>query len=153
MSGWPVWLASASLRDRRGQIRSALGWDEPTAAAVSATLDTLLAGVGDPAHEREFVMCVTLCRHRALTEAEFAQLPAWWHEADAVDIAGGPVAVRWSRGVPATPAIEPCTNPGRERVGDPIGGLYLPEDCGQCEPCRARASCRSLAGAAVSRPW
>jgi len=117
---------------------------------VSEGLDVLLGGVGDSEHEREFRMCITLCRHRALTDTEYEALPDWWHVADAVDIAGGPVEVRWSRNVPETPAIQPCVAPGKIKIGD---GLWLPEDCGECEPCRARATCHSLAGAAVRRPW
>lgn len=150
MGGWPVWLASASLRDRHGRIHPAKDWDEPTTQRVSDGLTVLLDGVGDDDHEREFRMCITLCRHRALTDAEFAALPEWWHAADAVDIAGGPVEVRWSHNVPDTPATQPCVAPGKIALGD---GLWLPEDCGECEPCCARASCHSLAGAAVARPW
>lgn len=150
MGGWPVWLASASLRDRNGKIRPAKDWDEATSQRVSETLDVLLDGVGDADHEREFSMCITICRHRAVTDDEFAALPDWWHEADAVDIAGGPVKVRWSKNVPETPATQPCVQPGKQYVSD---GLWLPEDCGECEPCRARATCRTLTSAEIKRPW
>lgn len=150
MGGWPVWLASASLRDRYGKIRPAKDWDDETTARVSETLDVCLDGVGDPEHEREFRMCITLCRHRAVTDAEFEALPEWWHQADAVDIAGGPVQVRWVKNVPETPAGQPCENPGKQYIGD---GLWFPEDCGLCGPCRARASCRTLAASEIRRPW
>ena len=69
MDGWPVWLASASLVNRHGSTFGAKDWDEPTTERVSASLDVLLDGIGDPDHQREFVMCITLCRHRALTQA------------------------------------------------------------------------------------
>ncbi len=150
MSGWPVWLASASLRDRHGTIRPAKDWDPETTARVSATLDVALEGVGDADHEREFRMCITLCRHRALTQEEFEQLPDWWHEADAVDLAGGPVEVLWSRNVPETAGTQPCEHPDKQHIG---GGLWLPFDCGQCSPCRARAEVRSMPGAKITRPW
>lgn len=150
MGGWPVWLASASLRDPYGRVRPAKDWDEDTTASVSEGLDAILSGVGDPDHEREFVMCVTLCRHRALTDDEYARLPGWWHEADAVDIAGGPVRVRWTKGVPRTPATEPCEHPGKAPLS---GSLWLPVDCGTCPSCIARATCRTRAGADVVRPW
>ncbi len=151
MGGWPVWLASASLHDKTGRTRPAKDWDAPTTARVSETISVLLDGVGDEEHEREFRMCVTLCRHRALTDAEFEALPGWWHEADAVDIAGGPVEVLWSRNVPSTPGTEPCVNPGKERL--PGGRLWLPVDCGACAPCQARAEVRDLRAADIRRPW
>lgn len=145
-----MWLASASLRDRHGRIRPAKDWDPETTARVSESLTACLDGIGDPEHEREFRMCITLCRHRALTDDEFAALPPWWHEADAIDIAGGPVEVLWVRNVPETPATQPCVAPGKTYISD---GLWLPEDCGKCEPCRARATCRSLSATEIRRPW
>ncbi len=108
---------------------------------MSAGLDVLMAGVGDVDRQREFRMCITLCRHRALTQGEFDALPVWWHEAPPYDIAGGPVEVRWHRGVPESPSTKPCANPHRERVGSPVERLWLPMDCGACESCLARASC------------
>jgi hypothetical protein len=150
MSGWPVWLASASLRDRHGRIRPAKDWDAATTAKVSATLDVVLDGVGDDEHEREFRMCITLCRHRALTQDEFDGLPDWWHKAPAHDLAGGPVEVLWSKNVPETPGTQPCHKPTRQHVGP---GLWLPLDCGECPPCEARASARSLPGMKIRRPW
>lgn len=151
MGGWPVWLASASLRDRSGNIRPAKDWNEDTVVRVSESLDVCLDGVGDPNHEREFRMCITLCRHRALTQDEFDRLPEWWHEHPAVDLAGGPVEVLWSKNVPETPGTMPCHNPGRDHISP---GLWLPTDCGVCPPCRARAEVRSIPGGIkVTRPW
>lgn len=145
-----MWLASASLRDRHGKIRPAKDWDRDTIERVSQTLDIALNGVGDVEHEREFRMCITLCRHRALTQDEYDQLPEWWHEADAVDLAGGPVEVLWSKNVPETQGTLPCHNPTREHISP---GLWLPFDCGECPPCKARAEVRSLPGAKITRPW
>jgi hypothetical protein len=150
MGGWPVWLASASLHDRRGRIHPAKDWDEDTIKRVSQSLDVLLDGVGDDDHEREFRMCITLCRHRALTKEEFDRLPEWWHEADAVDLAGGPVEILWSKNVPETVGVQPCAAPVKQSIGD---GLWFPLDCGQCPSCRARSEVRSLAGTKVVCPW
>jgi hypothetical protein len=151
MNGWPVWLASASLRDRHGNIVSALKWSRDTTRRVSDSLDILLDGTGDPKHEREFRMCITLCRHRALSQAEYDALPDWFHEADAVDIAGGPVEVLWRRGLDNTPGTQPCANPTRRPIGIP--GLWFPEDCGKCVSCRARDEVRNMPGGRMVRPW
>lgn len=91
MGGWPVWLASASLRDRHGKIRPAKDWD-------TATLGEVL----------------------------------------------------WAKNVPESVGCEPCHNPGRTRIS---AGLWLPEDCGQCPPCLARASVRTRTSAEIRRPW
>lgn len=136
MSGWPVWLASASLRNRQGRTVTTGRWTPEQFATMEAGLDTLLAGVGDPEREREFRMNVTLCRHRALTQAEHDALPPEWHAQPAVDIAGGPVETLWSHGVPDTVATRPCENPVRV----PLGDTWFPGDCGECDPCRARAA-------------
>lgn len=125
-------------------------WDEATTDRISATLDTLLDGVGDPDHQREFVMCITLCRHRALTDDEYAALPAWWHETTAVDVAGAPLRVRWNRGIPDTPSTQPCANPGRVRVSET---LWLPQECGLGDSCQARECAAAQAGCAIRRPW
>ncbi len=138
MDGWPVWLASASLRDRNGRIVSTERWSPETFDRVSAGLDVVLDGVGDVDRQREFRMCITLCRHRALTPEERAALPDWWEAAPPVDIAGGPVEVRWHRGIDERPSTQPCTNPRKELIGS---GLWLPIDCGQCGPCLARTAC------------
>lgn len=97
-----------------------------------------LRGVGDDSKERLFRMNVTLCMHRACTEAEVAGLPAWWHEALS-GMAGGPVEVLWSKNVTDSPSSAPCENP--EHVPSMCGrpDLWIPCDCGQCAPCKARA--------------
>ena len=140
MDGWPVWLASLSIRDRHGQIVPTGRWEGFTMPRAQASIDTLLDGVGDPAHERSFRMCVTLCRHRALTTEEADHLPEDWWTTPARDLAGGPVEVLWSVGVPETPSTQPCANPTKVPMGP---GLYFPDDCGACETCAARATCRS----------
>lgn len=151
MDGWPVWLASASLRNRLGRIVPTGTWDADRRAYVSATLDVLLGGLGDPEREREFRMNVTLCRHRALTPAEHDALPTEWHDNPAMDIAGGPVEVLWYRGVPEASSTQPCRRPTKVPTpsGDPR--LWLPGDCGECPPCRARESARATVACACQR--
>lgn len=106
-------------------------------------LDQVLAGAGNPARERVFRMCITLCMHRAVREDELTQIPAWWHEADAVDIAGGPLEVLESRGVPDLPSAMPCYSPGRHPFTRKRPDLWIPVDCGACPPCIARKAVRT----------
>lgn len=105
--------------------------------AGEAMLTQLLGPVGDPSRERSFRMCITLCRHRAVTPAEIEGLPQWWRDAPAVHLAGGGLEVLWRRGIEDGPSVLPCEDYGRDELG---GGLFLPVDCGKCEPCRARAA-------------
>lgn len=145
MNGWPVWLASASLRDRRGRVRATGTWGPSTMAYVSASLSVLLDGIGDDTREREFRMNVTLCRHRALTPAEHEALPEWWHQAPATDLAGGPIEVLWHSNIPHVPSCDPCENPSKVVTNPRRPDLWLPYDCGSCGPCLARAACHTLA--------
>jgi hypothetical protein len=140
MDGWPVWLASLSLRDRHGKIVPTETWSAERMAACQASIDTLLDGLGDPAYERSFRMCVTLCRHRALTADEADQLPDEWWTQPARDLAGGPIEVLWSRGLPETLSTEPCANPTKVLLAP---GCFFPKDCGVCPSCEARKACRS----------
>lgn len=133
-----MWLASISLRDRFGKIIPTENWDDRMRATMESLLDRLLEGVGDPLRERQIRMCITMCRHRAITQREFERLPQWWHDAPAVDLAGGPLEVMWHKGIPETLSTQPCVNPTKEPFG---GGLYLPVDCGECPSCRAREAC------------
>lgn len=104
-----------------------------------------LGGIGDQSRERFFRMCITACLHRGIRDDELRLIPAWWHDAEAVDIAGGPVEVLWSKGVPEIASAMPCHNPGK-RLLDPFRpDLWFPVDCGECEPCVARANVRSCA--------
>jgi hypothetical protein len=143
MDGWPVWLASMSRRDRFGRIVPTEKWSSAQMADAEDQLSTLLEGVGDPLRERCFRMCITLCRHRALSVAEHGSLPAEWHAAPAVDLAGAPVELLWSKGIPTSLAAQPCWFPERVRVGDPLAGLYVPMDCGACDTCKARLKVRT----------
>lgn len=149
MDGRPVWLASVS---RRHPVTDAI---IPTGEWVARPallnkggriLKEVLSGVGDRGFERLFRMNITLCLHRAMTEEEVAGLPAWWHDAPAVGIAGPAVEVLRSRGASGRPAQQPCEDPIRtlpQRGWDPR--LWIPEGCGECGPCRDRTRAREEA--------
>jgi hypothetical protein len=100
-----------------------------------------LGGIGDQTRERFFRMCITACLHRGIRPDELASIPKWWHDAEAIDIAGGPVEVLWQKGVPEIPSAMPCHNPGRQIIGTRLD-LWVPVDCGECEPCIARQNVR-----------
>src|SRR5438105_6692773 len=105
MSGWPVWLASMSKRNRFGQIVGAEHWcREPEAYRL---LCKGLIGRGDQGRERLFRMNVTLCLHRAATAEEIRPLPQSWKD-DLSGMAGGPVEILWSKGVPVPESCKPC---------------------------------------------
>lgn len=135
-----MWLASLSLRDKHGKVVGAEYWDDRQLAYAQHLLtDVLLAGVGDPERERMFRMCITLCLHRGVRADELAQIPEWWHTAESVDLAGGPLHIYYARGVPDVESAKPCHAPRKAHAFPGRRDLYLPEDCGQCPPCRARA--------------
>lgn len=143
MDGRPVWLASASWRDSRGQIVATGNWSKSRRLLIEEVLrEQVLAGVGDESAERVFRMNVTLCIHRALTEEEEAGLGPAFCDAEAIHIAGGPIEIL-SETVPNRPSTQPCENP-EHKVIDPLRlDLWFPYDCGECEPCRARAKIAS----------
>jgi hypothetical protein len=144
MDGWPVWLASISRRNPiTGSLVATGDWTGAQMAEIEAMMDTLLDGVGDASRERCFRMCITLCRHRAISGAEHMGLPKEWHEAPAVDLAGAPVELLWTKGIPDRPAAQPCHNPRRQPIGNPFDGLYVPVDCEECETCQARMMVRA----------
>jgi hypothetical protein len=99
-----------------------------------------LKGVGDPKRERLFRMNVTLCLHRVTTDAEAEYLRVLtFGEADG--LAGGPVEVIWSRGLALSDSCRPCEHPGRMLPDPRRPDLWIPTDCAECGPCRARAAC------------
>lgn len=142
MQGRPVWLASISRRSRNGRVVSALKLPRRLVDEAVKILERVLHGVGDTTRERTFQMCITTCMHRALTDEEIAKLPEGWMSIPPQDIAGGPVRTLSSKGIPETPSVEPCENYARK----PLPGLFdadddplwVPIECGDCEPCRAR---------------
>lgn len=150
MDGSPVWLASISRRSARtGWINGVERWSARVLRRMEEFIDEeILAGVGDADRQRSFRMNVTLCRHRALTPEEVAGLPDSFHDAPAIDIAGGPVEVLWEN-VPTRPSTQPCESPGRYTMDAARPDLWVPVDCGRCAPCRARAQIETYCPTAI----
>jgi hypothetical protein len=141
MQGRPVWLASLSRRvPGTDNIRATGRWSKKEIEAGYKRLAYALRGVGDPALERLFRMNVTLCLHRAATVEEVAGLPASWH-GDEAGLAGGPIEVLWSKGIEVTDSCLPCKSPKHYVVDRSRPDLWVPIDCRQCGPCRARQAC------------
>lgn len=141
-----MWLASIARRNTFGKIIPTGKWPELERHRAEVLLGQALAGVGDESREVAFRMNVTLCRHRGLTGREEASLSADFRAFKATDSAGGSVELLWAKGVSGA-AIGPCEQPGREYA---FGGgaardpdLWLPVECGYCEPCKARRACRA----------
>jgi hypothetical protein len=140
MNGTPVWLASLSRRSPiTGDILATPLWSERTMQSSLALLRRVLGPAGNAARERAFRMQITACLHRALTDDEVAGLPASFHAAEPIDLAGGPVEVLYET-EPGRPSTRPCVRPERRRLDDRGSLLWYPVDCGGCEPCRARAA-------------
>jgi len=131
-----------SRRDRFGKIIQTGSWTPAQMAEGHELLATLLEGVGDPLRERSFRMCVTLCRHRALSVREYDNLPPSWFEEPAIDLAGAPVELLWTKGIPDRLSSHPCRNPTWQRIGDWTENLRVPLDCEKCGTCLARLAIR-----------
>jgi hypothetical protein len=106
--------------------------------------DVALAGIGDESRERAFRMCITLCVHRGVRRDELAQVDRWWHDARPADLAGGPIEIYYSRGIPDIPSAMPCAHPSKRLIDRRRLDLWLPIDCGECESCIARKNVRLL---------
>jgi hypothetical protein len=138
MRGSPVWLASISRRPQgRREALSTQVWSPSTMQDSVDLLRRILGPAGNPDRERIFRMQVTLCIHRALTDAEVAALPDSFHAAEATDLAGGPVEILFET-EDSGPSTRPCLNVKRLPLSrtDPL--LWFPGDCGDCVPCLAR---------------
>lgn len=139
MNGQPVWLASLSRWTEAGLVVPVPRWSKATRMDAIALLAQTLQGVGDPARQRIFRMNVTICQHRAATDAEVETQPPWFRLAAGFGMAGGPVEVLWEN-VRGSASTRPCVAPRARRLPgatDPL--LWVPQDCGRCAPCRARA--------------
>lgn len=151
MDGRPVWLASVSLRDKKGSPILTPKWSEGTMRRAQDALHAVVAGIGDPERERCFRMQVTVCLHRALSDSEIARLPDSWHRAPPVDLAGGPVEILWSKGIRDIPSCKPCVAPTKTPISALTGvrnddpDAWFPNDCGTCEPCHARTTIHDAA--------
>jgi hypothetical protein len=141
MRGQPVWLASISRHSplSNKKIMATVLWTRPVRDASAALLRRLVGPAGDATRERLFRMNVTMCLHRALTDEEVDSLPPSFHTDPPTDLAGGPVEVLWES-EPGWPSTRPCQRPTRHLLNPREPLLWLPIDCGDCEPCRARAA-------------
>lgn len=140
MQGQPVWLASVSRTSViTGRFTPVVRWTPEQMREARSLLFGVLRGAGDRGRERLFRMNVTLCLHRALTDDEVRRLPGGCAFTP-VNLAGGPVEVLWES-EPGGPSTRPCEVPIRQPFpGEPADpDLWLPIDCGRCEPCRERA--------------
>jgi hypothetical protein len=139
-----VWLASVSLRDKRGQIVGTSNWTpRQWRYAEDVLKNYALRDAGDERRERMFRMCVTACLHRGIRDDELQLIDQWWFDADAVDLAGGPIEIIYSKGVADVESAKPCWNPRKQLIDLRRTDLYLPVDCGECPPCQARTSART----------
>ena len=132
-----MWLASYSRQNRYGFIATGT-WPEGRIQRGSDMLTRALAGVGDATKERLFRMNITLCLHRAARPEEVAELPEAWQKA-CTGMAGGPVALIWSHGIPVVDSCKPCENPEHLVLYPEREDLWIPVDCKRCPPCVARA--------------
>ncbi len=135
MDGQPVWLCSVS-RARRGRTLATKKWTKGEFTFAEGIAHGILDGVGNPECERAFRMNITFCIHRAVSLNEMERLPRW--EELPGGLAGGPVEVLWSRGIPHREAAMPCHRPGHMVIDKTRPDLWIPEDCGECPPCVAR---------------
>jgi hypothetical protein len=140
-----VWLASVSLRHpKTGQIIGTSTWGEREWAHAENVLKTYaLNDAGDESRERMFRMCITACLHRGIRDDELRQIPQWWFDAEAIDIAGGPIEIIYAKGVPDIESAKPCHEPRKRLIDMSRLDLYVPVDCGSCPPCQARANVRT----------
>ncbi len=139
-----MWLASVSLRDRRGDIIGTAKWSPRQWKHAEWLLKNVaLKNAGDESRERMFRMCITACLHRGIRDDELDQIPQWWFDAEAIDIAGGPIEILYAKGVPDIESAKPCHHPRKQLIDLRRTDLYFPRDCGECPPCVARASVRT----------
>lgn len=139
-----MWLASVSLRDKRGDIIGTAKWTPRQWRYAEDTLKNYaLRGAGDENRERMFRMCITLCLHRGIRDDELDQIEDWWFDAAAVDLAGGPLEIIYAKGVPDIESAKPCHHPRKQLIDLSRLDLYLPRDCGVCPPCIARTNAQT----------
>jgi hypothetical protein len=138
MAGVPVLLVSLSRTNLdTGKLMPVGTWSPEWKQRAVEIMRQVVSGLGDPKRERHFRMNATICLHRALTEQEIEQLPAFFHSEAALDSAGGPVEILWEN-VPGELSTRPCKRPGREQLDSDVPALWIPVDCGVCPSCTAR---------------
>jgi hypothetical protein len=134
MGGQPVWLVSVS-RWRNGRNIPTARWGPGVRRAMITVAHQALGDVGQPTVERGFLMCSTLCFHRAATNAEAASIPA-----GPGGLAGPPfdeVIYETPACPPVALSFRPCANRRYQRLGS---GMIPVDDCGACASCEARAA-------------
>ena len=140
-----MWLASVSRVRANGRRLYVPEWSGPQLREAERQLRLLISNVGDVTKERLFRMNITLCLHRAATDAEVAAQPEWFLKTAGCGLAGGPVRVL-SETVAGSPSTKPCEAPRKQVVDRHSPHGWIPVGCGQCEPCRARTVCATHAG-------
>jgi len=138
MAGRPVWLASMSLRNKKGIVATGK-WSRHRIKEGEALLRSLLRDVGDSARMRLFRMNVTLCLHKALSDEDIATLPADFIAAKPIDLAGGPIEILWET-MKGSESTRPCHAPKHGIFDRRREDLWIPLPCGSCPPCQARAA-------------
>lgn len=137
-----MWLVSVSTVQNGDFVPTEVWTADDRLKIAEGLINRVLEGRGDPLRERSFRMNITLCRHRVLSDNEKLLLPCDFKAAKAKDIAGGPVATLWhTAAMPNGPSVQPCVSPHRRYIpglDDPR--LWVPQDCGHCDPCLARAA-------------
>ena len=125
-------------------------WSPREVAFAQRLAERVLDGLGDPSIARAFRMCVTLCFHRALRSDERAAMPAWFRACRPVHIAGPPLRLLWSKGVPEElETLRPCRAPLRRGLpGHP--GAYLFDCCEDCVACLANEATRQRIDLAIA---
>lgn len=145
MKGQPVWHASASRKNSLASrtVPTSL-WSPRHVAEGIDLLRRLLGPAGNPARERHFRQPASINVHRATTDEEVQQLPAWFCEQPAINIAGGPLEILWES-EPGNPSTQPCLHPTQRRgPGSSSPLMFVVGDCGQCDPCQARRVLETL---------
>lgn len=134
MAGRPVWLASVSYRRRQGAMLTPTEkWSPSVQRYARAAAHKAMEGLGDETLERGFLMCSTLCAHRAVSDAELAALPP------GPGGLAGPPGVGLLYETPACPPVSLSFTPCDRRYFVSWMGARLPQDvCGECPSCRAR---------------
>jgi hypothetical protein len=152
MCGTPVWLCSISRQSPlTGGRLSTQVWSPETMKQSIALLRRVVGPAGNADRERIFRMQITTCLHRALTPDEIDRLPDWFHQAEPIDLAGGPVEILYET-EPGLPSTRPCHNPTRYRIDEQNPLLWVPLDCKQCGPCIARLALQEARDAATGAP-
>lgn len=137
-----MWLASVTMRNLSGKIIPTADWAFKQYHRANSLIERALSGLGSIQQERQFRMCSTLCRHRAVSNEEALRLPESFYANPMQDIAGGPVEVIWNRGIPDVPSVRPCEDPNMI-PGLTDKRLLFPVDCGFCSTCLARKACKN----------